>query len=241
MHAFEAEQERRQEEALMSELQKLNPEVFKQLRKRARRRKSDKPVAQLTGEEAFQRIQDCRLEFRYREFCDLFKKWFFRVSSGRVRLGGSLAGCKTASYTARFWASKVPKVVRCAEPTAKSTRTRCYALTISARTPLASPDMSFDARPPRSAERGAAARGSAHVESIQKLNPEVFKQLRKRARRRKSDKPVAQLTASTREEAFQRIHRGASGELRRAEPADRHEVRLAAESGELFEGIAKAT
>ena len=60
----------------MSELQKLNPEVFKQLRKRARRRKSDKPVAQLTGEEAFQRIQDCRLEFRYREFCDLFKKWW---------------------------------------------------------------------------------------------------------------------------------------------------------------------
>ena len=29
-------------------------------------------------------------------------KRFFRVSSGRVRLGGSLAGCKTASYTARF-------------------------------------------------------------------------------------------------------------------------------------------
>ena len=49
---------------------------------------------------------------------------FFRVSSGRVRLGGSLAGCKTASYTARFWASKVPGKScewSCAEPTAKST------------------------------------------------------------------------------------------------------------------------
>ena len=51
-------------------------------------------------------------------------KKFFRVSSGRVGLGGSLAGCKTASYTARFWASKVPGKSRewsCAEPTAKST------------------------------------------------------------------------------------------------------------------------
>ena len=49
---------------------------------------------------------------------------FFRVSSGRVRLGGSLAGCKTGSYTARFWASKVPGKScewSCAEPTAKST------------------------------------------------------------------------------------------------------------------------
>ena len=41
-----------------------------------------------------------------------------------MRLGGSLAGCKTASYTARFWASKVPGKScewSCAEPTAKST------------------------------------------------------------------------------------------------------------------------